>query len=562
MTAWNDTFPVGGLYWSERAFVLMFWEAFNERRISRGNAPYPDVPIGANIQSATATGPTSSSITSMTRAGSTVSLTTSTAHGWTAGTEIFIQGANETDYNGRWTLATTPTTTTATFSIGVLAPTTPATGTIIGFSSKFPLRVIQDWLESECDQFLDPNVDFVNSLTTDEWRYTITTWRAEAGINSAGFRRRKPREISSTTASTDTNSNTATIGQRAWLTTGGNAGKLHECTATGPSVWSLIEVRSEVQRVDLSGADDPNGGTWELTILGQTITGIAYNVSAANLQNAIVATSGTGANQTTVSKSGFQYSITFPSYLGDVAAVSVNSAGLTSAGSISVTITEVTKGYSVVPAPDQLDSTTAAPNNVAYGKQAAGDYIGGWMFTELRDGMNSLMLIPFTSLLAENDYWRAIGSDGSKPIAESEWDAGIAQATWDGTNAEGSYSDEAGGSKFLYTALREELAINVQSEIAGVAEFYIRASKTKTGVLARVLTEYDDFGTSLPEDEFYLHDSISFSVVGGTTQQLTTPWTISQPPRPDWAVSSPGSRGFVLTFGAVVYYDYAYTPLT
>lgn len=559
MPAWNDTFPAGGLYWSERAFILMFWQAMNERRLARGQAAFAEPPIGANVQSSTTTAPAPVSVTSLTRSGSTVSGTTALAHGFTAGTEIFIQGANETDYNGYWTLATVPLSTTFTFSIGALTPASPATGTITTFRSRFSVRVIQDWLEANILGFIDPAVDIVNATRSTEWRYSLASWRAEAGINSAGFRRRKPREITSTSASTDTNSNAAAIGQRALLTSGGNAGKIHQCTATGPAVWSLIEVRSEQQRVDLSGADDPNGGTWTLTILGNTITGIAWNVSAAALQTSIQQTSGTGANQTTVSKSGFQYTITFPSYLGDVSAVTADGSGLTSGGSISITITETVKGYANVPNADTLDSTTAAPNNVAYGKQVAGDYIDGLTFTELRDGLNAFMRVYGGEPNDNFPYWFARGS-GSVGECETEWDADIALGLSDGTSPDGSQSIQGSSPPHsLHTTLPENLFVDVQSELSGEAIVYVRASKIETSP-ALTLTEFDDFGTGLIEDEFVLHDTIAFSVTGGSTQELTSSLTPSQPPRPSWPASVPGSRGFCLRYGVIVDYDFQYTP--
>lgn len=102
--------------------------------------------------------------------------------------------------------------------------------------------------------------------------------------------------------------------------------------------------QTEVQTIDLSGADDPTGGTWNLTILGETITGIVWNVTAAALQTAIRALSDAGAKDATVSKTGFVYTITFGGNSGNVAGVTVNSAALTSAGTVMVTIATTTSG--------------------------------------------------------------------------------------------------------------------------------------------------------------------------------------------------------------------------
>jgi hypothetical protein len=62
---------------------------------------------------------------------------------------------------------------------------------------------------------------------------------------------------------------------------------------------------AEVQTVDLSGGDDPTAGTWDLTILGETVSGIAYNVTAAALETLIRALANQYAKRVTVSKSGF-----------------------------------------------------------------------------------------------------------------------------------------------------------------------------------------------------------------------------------------------------------------
>lgn len=113
----------------------------------------------------------------------------------------------------------------------------------------------------------------------------------------------------------------------------------------GQIVCEVTQV--EIQTVDLSGADDPNGGTWNLTILGETITGIAWNVTAAALQALIRAIDADGANQVVVSKSGFVYTITFPESVDNVSAVTVNSSALTTAAStVTVTVGTSTQGAS------------------------------------------------------------------------------------------------------------------------------------------------------------------------------------------------------------------------
>ena len=59
---------------------------------------------------------TSQTISSLTISGSTVTMTTGSAHGLSVGSVIQISGAVPTGYNGMFTVATVPSTTTLTFS--------------------------------------------------------------------------------------------------------------------------------------------------------------------------------------------------------------------------------------------------------------------------------------------------------------------------------------------------------------------------------------------------------------------------------------------------------------
>ena len=92
-------------------------------------------------------------VASMTRSGSTVTVTTSTAHGYEnpilrthnqngVGNICTIAGAAQTDYNGDWAISYV-SDTMFTFNIGAATPVTPATGTMTtkragaGFSKAF-----------------------------------------------------------------------------------------------------------------------------------------------------------------------------------------------------------------------------------------------------------------------------------------------------------------------------------------------------------------------------------------------------------------------------------------
>lgn len=101
--------------------------------------------------------------------------------------------------------------------------------------------------------------------------------------------------------------------------------------------------QSEVQTIDLSGGNDPTGGTFDLTIFSELIEGLAYNASAQAVQDAINSLNNDYARRVTVAKSGFVYTLTFPSGAGNVAAVTVDSTDLTGTG-LTVNVATTTQG--------------------------------------------------------------------------------------------------------------------------------------------------------------------------------------------------------------------------
>ena len=84
---------------------------------------------------------TAKAIASMTRSGTTATVTTSAAHGFTKGQRITIVGADQDDYNGSH-LATVTGATTFTFTV-TGSPTTPATGTMTATYLGIPDRFFQ-----------------------------------------------------------------------------------------------------------------------------------------------------------------------------------------------------------------------------------------------------------------------------------------------------------------------------------------------------------------------------------------------------------------------------------
>jgi len=82
-----------------------------------------------NIPHGGITAPTTFSVSSITRSGTTVTVTTTAEHGFLADEFIMVEGAVQTDYNGSQRIYTIPSATTFTF-LTTTTPTTPATGTI------------------------------------------------------------------------------------------------------------------------------------------------------------------------------------------------------------------------------------------------------------------------------------------------------------------------------------------------------------------------------------------------------------------------------------------------
>lgn len=68
-------------------------------------------------------------VSSITQSSGTATVTTASTHYLIVGDKVVIRGADQTDYNGEFTVVTVPTTTTFTFVVSASA-TTPATGTI------------------------------------------------------------------------------------------------------------------------------------------------------------------------------------------------------------------------------------------------------------------------------------------------------------------------------------------------------------------------------------------------------------------------------------------------
>jgi hypothetical protein len=75
------------------------------------------------------TSDTAVSVSSITRSGSTATVTTASDHGWVTDNWITIAGASPSDYNGTFRITDATDSDEFEYSLGTLTPTTPASGT-------------------------------------------------------------------------------------------------------------------------------------------------------------------------------------------------------------------------------------------------------------------------------------------------------------------------------------------------------------------------------------------------------------------------------------------------
>ena len=128
----------------------------------------------------------------------------------------------------------------------------------------------------------------------------------------------------------------------------------------------LAPSANEQQSVTVTGA--PTGGTFTLTIDGQTTAGIAYNAAASAVQTALEGLSNINPGDVTVTGSaGGPYTVTFvwgesAGRVGrDVPQMTASGASLTGGTTPSVTVATATAG-----GPDVADGTSALAGFLAF----------------------------------------------------------------------------------------------------------------------------------------------------------------------------------------------------
>lgn len=431
---------------------------------------------------------------------------------------------------------------------------TATTSAPSGTTGTFSWTFLQQWIIDNCGSFSDPAKGSPPwAISSPPVAFTLATFYAAAGLNASGFTRKYERELSGT---------------------------------------------GEVQRVDLSGGDDPTGGTWTLTILGETITGIAWNVAAATLQTSIRALTFANAIETTVSKSGFQYNITFPKTLGDVATVTVDDSGLINGGTQTTTITTVTpvgttyadgssyadghrarrqedgkaydrvSGVWVVVADNPLNTL---PDLVtAYGVMQSNDVIGPWIFNEIRDCFNKLTRKLLTMSTLSTDANRGNGAfvtgfSAAMDNAEADWGNGLVAGN---LVRSGSWCQLHPTTPNSFEG--DVLSGEVTHQKTGVyndfeASYAICFSADADFGIATDLLTFSAQGTSFVENTIIAVDTGTLDGSGGTTT-ITGPLLGDADRIPDrcdepMVAGESTGKGFGASFVAIVVdYDFEFAP--
>jgi hypothetical protein len=157
------------------------------------------------------------SVSSITRSGSTVTVTTTAAHGFGIKQVARIQGAAQTEYNGKWKVATVIDSTHFTFDIGAATPASPATGTIT--CDHAPVGWTKDYTASNKGSYRQPLGSLGRCyLDVDDTNTTYSLVRGYRNMTAIATGTDPFPSIAQVAAATNrwTKSNTASTATRRW----------------------------------------------------------------------------------------------------------------------------------------------------------------------------------------------------------------------------------------------------------------------------------------------------------------------------------------------------------
>lgn len=250
--------------------------------------------------------PTSKAITSITRVGTTATVTTTAAHGWSTGTVAAIEGATGADgllYNGDFIITVTSATTFTYLMAGT--PTGSAAGTLSAASGLRIYESYDDLVRGSCAYATPSNVEGIVIATT----YTAYVYRPGEALAPIAY------PADETVAATDVCDLVQFIGSvylfrgyqtaeaftLASLTRSGTTATATK-TAHGLAVGQWVDVQGAAQ-ADYKGlfrlTAVPTADTFEFTVDGAAVTPATGTITArpckaplvwdANLANDFVA---------------------------------------------------------------------------------------------------------------------------------------------------------------------------------------------------------------------------------------------------------------------------------
>jgi hypothetical protein len=226
--------------------------------------------------------------------------------------------------------------------------------------------------------------------------------------------------------------------------------------------------------------------------------------------------------------------------------------------------------------PDTLDSHAAAPDTVGGGTHLSGDYIGPWLFTEVRDVLNLYLVVVGPSVLASISRAANGGETTSSPpvswatakaSAESNFTTATPSAIEFGSRYTGTHSSWFGSDTYHAVisaqANTQGLGARIQS-LVGEANWYVKA---EAHALANSV--FDDQGLGYTEGIYTLvYGPLTVTGMGDTVVQdaqvfgeTTIPTAVDEPT----SGTSPRTRGYrvqsvVCTIDFTVSGGFAYKP--
>lgn len=196
----------------------------------------------------------------------------------------------------------------------------------------------------------------------------------------------------------------------------------------------------------------------------------------------------------------------------------------------------------------------------AYGFAVAGDYIGPWIFNELRNVINTMTRIVADAIWDTATVYHGSGSDATWANAKTAADANYPSGAAPDTGAHRYTRGYNGGSFFAdtYTGQATMTVDGMATSISHDVDFYARADTPYTGSFSNL---GDGPGTGWASATLSKFDTITSS----TADELTSDTVGSTTKAATWAAEPTSGNytylGYMLNIPlAVITYDFQYGP--